>query len=147
MSVVQKLKGEDRITAPKNKSSIRTIQIPKTLINILKTQQQGHKKLGIYYKCAGRSGGDSPTARGRTAKAAIAACRNKRSVQGQGAQDEIQPSFRQAIPTAPKAEREKQAQTASSGEQAAPHPQPPFPRRRKIARQSRRRFQNQSSVG
>lgn len=36
-------------------------------------------------KGAGRSGGDSPTARRGAAKAASAACRNKRSVQGQGA--------------------------------------------------------------
>ena len=50
------------------------------------------------------------------------------------------------IPTARKAEREKQTQTASSGEQTAPHSQPPFPRQRKIARQSRR-SSNQSSVG
>ena len=57
-----------------------------------------------------------------------------------GAQGEIQPSFRQTLATARKAEREKQAQTASSGEQAAPHPQPPLPRQRKIARQRRRSF-------
>ena len=57
-----------------------------------------------------------------------------------GAQGEIQPSFRQTTLTARKAERKKQTQTAASVEQAAPHPQPPFPRQRKIARQSRRRF-------
>lgn len=56
-----------------------------------------------------------------------------------GAQGEIQPSSPQAILTAQKTEREKQAHTASSGEQSVPHPQPPFPRQRKIARQSRHR--------
>ena len=64
-----------------------------------------------------------------------------------GAQGEIQPSFWQAIPSARKAERKKQAQTAASGEQAVPHSQPPFPRHWKIARQSRRSFQNECSVG
>lgn len=34
-SVAQKLKGEDRITPPKNKSSYRTLQIPTPLMNIL----------------------------------------------------------------------------------------------------------------
>lgn len=34
-SLAQKLKGADRITPPKNKSSIRTIQIPKPLKNVL----------------------------------------------------------------------------------------------------------------
>ena len=37
-------------------------------------------------KGAGRSGGDSPIAGRGAAKAAITACRNKRFVQGQGAQ-------------------------------------------------------------
>lgn len=47
-SIAQKLKGEDRVTAPKNKSSIRTLQIPKPLIDILTAQRNRHKKLGIY---------------------------------------------------------------------------------------------------
>ena len=34
-SITQKLKGEDRETPPKNKSSIRTLQMPKPLIDIL----------------------------------------------------------------------------------------------------------------
>ncbi|MDR1003204.1 MAG: site-specific integrase [Oscillospiraceae bacterium] len=34
-SVTQKLKGEDRITPPKNKTSVRTLQLPKPLIDIL----------------------------------------------------------------------------------------------------------------
>lgn len=40
-SITQKLKGEDRETPPKNKSSIRTLQMPKPLIDILNE----HKKL------------------------------------------------------------------------------------------------------
>ena len=39
-SLAQKLKGGDRITPPKNRSSIRTIQIPKPLIKVLNE----HKK-------------------------------------------------------------------------------------------------------
>lgn len=35
-SLAQKLKGDDRITPPKNKSSIRTIQLPEPLIKVLK---------------------------------------------------------------------------------------------------------------
>jgi integrase len=34
-SITQKLKGEDRITPPKNKTSVRTLQLPKPLIDIL----------------------------------------------------------------------------------------------------------------
>lgn len=47
-SIAQKLKGEDRVTAPKNKSSIRTLQMPKPLIDILTAQRERHKKLCIY---------------------------------------------------------------------------------------------------
>ena len=39
-SITQKLKGEDRITPPKNKSSIRTLQIPEPLKEVLSE----HKK-------------------------------------------------------------------------------------------------------
>lgn len=39
-SIAQKLKGKDRETPPKNRSSIRTLQIPKPLLNILNE----HKK-------------------------------------------------------------------------------------------------------
>lgn len=39
-SVAQKLKGNDRITPPKNRSSLRTLQMPKPLIDIL----QQHKE-------------------------------------------------------------------------------------------------------
>lgn len=39
-SIAQKLKGKDRETPPKNRSSVRTLQIPKPLLNILSE----HKK-------------------------------------------------------------------------------------------------------
>ena len=45
-SISQKLRGEDRKTAPKNKSSIRTLQLPIPLIKIL----EEHKKRWSEYK-------------------------------------------------------------------------------------------------
>lgn len=39
-SIAQKLKGEDRITPPKNKSSTRTLQMPRPLITILETHKR-----------------------------------------------------------------------------------------------------------
>lgn len=45
-SISQKLKGEDRETAPKNKSSIRTLQLPTPLIEILNK----HKERWSAYK-------------------------------------------------------------------------------------------------
>lgn len=39
-SIAQKLKGGDRITPPKNKSSIRTLQLPKPLIEILNEHKE-----------------------------------------------------------------------------------------------------------
>ena len=45
-SITQKLKGEDRETAPKNKSSIRTLQMPIPLLKIL----DEHKKRWSVYK-------------------------------------------------------------------------------------------------
>ena len=44
-SVVQKLKGGDRITPPKNKSSIRTIQIPIPLKNVLEEHYKRCKNI------------------------------------------------------------------------------------------------------
>ena len=44
-SITQKLKGQDRETPPKNKSSIRTIQIPKPLIDILNEHKARYKSL------------------------------------------------------------------------------------------------------
>ena len=42
-SITQKLKGEDRETPPKNKSSVRTLQIPKPLIKILNEHKARYK--------------------------------------------------------------------------------------------------------
>ena len=39
-SITQKLKGNDKETPPKNKSSIRTIQMPKPLINVLNEHKE-----------------------------------------------------------------------------------------------------------
>ena len=44
-SINQKLKGEDRETPPKNKSSYRTLQMPKPLISILEHQKERYKEL------------------------------------------------------------------------------------------------------
>lgn len=43
-SISQKLKGEDRITPPKNKSSIRTLQLPKPLLKILSEHKERCKQ-------------------------------------------------------------------------------------------------------
>jgi integrase len=43
-SITQKLKGEDRETPPKNKSSVRTLQMPLPLINILKEHKKRYKQ-------------------------------------------------------------------------------------------------------
>lgn len=44
-SITQKLKGQDRETPPKNKSSIRTIQMPKPLIDTLNAHKERYKSL------------------------------------------------------------------------------------------------------
>ena len=44
-SINQKLKGKDRETPPKNKSSCRTLQIPKPLLSILEEQKERYKTL------------------------------------------------------------------------------------------------------
>ena len=44
-SIVQILKGADRETAPKNKSSIRTLQLPKPLIRILNEHKERQRQL------------------------------------------------------------------------------------------------------
>ncbi len=43
-SITQKLKGYDRETPPKNKSSIRTLQMPKPLIEILNNHKEFYKQ-------------------------------------------------------------------------------------------------------
>lgn len=55
-SLNQKLKGGDRVTSPKNRSSIRTLQLPKPLINILNEHYQRCKKFDNFndsYKICG----------------------------------------------------------------------------------------------
>lgn len=47
-SIAQKLKGDDRVTPPKNKSSYRTIQIPQPLKEILEEHHNRHKLLPLY---------------------------------------------------------------------------------------------------
>ena len=42
-SITQKLKGDDRETPPKNKSSIRTLQMPKPLIKILNAHKERYE--------------------------------------------------------------------------------------------------------
>lgn len=44
-SIAQKLKGEDRETPPKNKSSYRDLQIPQPLIDVLNEHKERHQKV------------------------------------------------------------------------------------------------------
>ncbi len=44
-SIAQKLKGEDRETPPKNKTSYRTLQAPRALMNVLEAQRLRHRAL------------------------------------------------------------------------------------------------------
>lgn len=47
-SIAQKLKGDDRETPPKNKSSVRDLQMPLPLINILDEHQKRYKAIDGY---------------------------------------------------------------------------------------------------
>ena len=47
-SITQKLKGEDRETLPKTKSSIRTLQMPLPLIQVLKEHRARQEQLGHF---------------------------------------------------------------------------------------------------
>lgn len=47
-SIAQKLKGEDRETPPKNQSSVRDLQMPLPLINILNEHQKRYKAIDGY---------------------------------------------------------------------------------------------------
>jgi integrase len=47
-SITQKLKGEDRETPPKNKSSVRTLQMPLPLIRILQEHKERQKHLARF---------------------------------------------------------------------------------------------------
>lgn len=57
-SLSQKLKGEDRITPPKNKSSIRTIEMPIPLITILNEHHKRCKEFSWYSDKSFICGGD-----------------------------------------------------------------------------------------
>ena len=46
----QKLKGEDRETQPKNKSSCRTLQIPEPLISILDQHKKRYQQLQGFHE-------------------------------------------------------------------------------------------------
>ena len=59
-SVNQKLRGDDRETAPKNKSSIRTLQMPKPLIDILNAHKERQKQLSNYSDAFRVCGGERP---------------------------------------------------------------------------------------
>ena len=59
-SIAQKLKGEDRETPPKNKSSIRTLQMPKPLIDILKEHKERYMKLEGFTEDFRICGGTKP---------------------------------------------------------------------------------------
>jgi len=56
-SITQKLKGDDRVTPPKNKPSIRTLQMPEPLITILQHHKKRWKKYAgfssSFYVCGG----------------------------------------------------------------------------------------------
>jgi integrase len=47
-SIAQKMKGGDRETPPKNKSSIRTLQMPLPLIQVLKEQRERQEQTGCF---------------------------------------------------------------------------------------------------
>lgn len=59
-SISQKLKGRDIETPPKNKSSIRTIQMPEPLINILDEHKQRYEKLKGFNNNYRVTGGTAP---------------------------------------------------------------------------------------
>ena len=59
-SIAQKLKGGDRITPPKNKSSIRTLQLPKPLIEILNEHKERCKMFDNFSEENYICGGDKP---------------------------------------------------------------------------------------
>ena len=59
-SITQKLKGGDRETPPKNKSSIRTLQLPKPLIKILNEHKERYKQLRTFTEDFRICGGTKP---------------------------------------------------------------------------------------
>lgn len=59
-SITQKLKGNDKETPPKNKSSIRTIQMPKPLINVLNEHKERLTANGSFDENFRICGGERP---------------------------------------------------------------------------------------
>lgn len=59
-SISQKLKGGDRETPPKNKSSIRTLQLPKPLMDILTEHKTRYQKNKAFTKDFRICGGERP---------------------------------------------------------------------------------------
>lgn len=59
-SVAQKIKGPDRVTPPKNKSSIRTLQIPKPLQSILQQHYDRFKQIPGFSDTFCVCGGERP---------------------------------------------------------------------------------------
>ncbi len=59
-SISQKLKGGDKETPPKNKSSIRTLQLPEPLINILNEHKERYKQLRTFTEDFRICGGTRP---------------------------------------------------------------------------------------
>lgn len=59
-SIAQKLKGGDRITPPKNKTSIRTLQLPEPLIEILNEHKERCKMFDNFSEENYICGGDKP---------------------------------------------------------------------------------------
>ena len=59
-SISQKLKGEDRLTPPKNASSIRTIEIPEPLLAVLNEHKQRCQQFGNFTEQLYICGGERP---------------------------------------------------------------------------------------
>ena len=57
-SITQKLGGEDRETPTKNKSSVRTIQLPRRLINVLNEHRARQEKMGRFTESYRICGGE-----------------------------------------------------------------------------------------
>jgi len=59
-SITQQLRGDDRETPPKNKSSVRTLQMPLPLIKILKEHKERQKQLAHFSDDYRICGGERP---------------------------------------------------------------------------------------
>ena len=86
-SIAQKLKGDDKITPPKNKSSYRTLQMPAVLIAILKKHKERKMRLHNFNEddliCGvGRSLRDSTVDRKNRRYAALAGLTKRITIHG-----------------------------------------------------------------